>query len=202
MMEVRLISAPSLEAQTLCGMAAAECYQGKDAARSLRVAMNGGHHSVLEHAAYTFRISGVSRVLLAQLTRHRIASYSVQSQRYCGVKPEWVIPPSIKAAGYEDEYVAVCNAAYLLMQEMMAAGVPAEDARYVIPQGATCSLIMTMNARSLLNFFLHLLKVFRNLLYHAVKKLITFRCHSFCADDVLKTPYSFKETPATACALC
>lgn len=152
-MEVRLISCPSMVAEVLCGMAAAECYQGKRYDKSLDRAMDGGHLSVLEHAAFTFRITGVSRILLAQLTRHRIASYSVQSQRYCGVKPEWVVPQTMKDAHYDAEYVAVCNAAYALMQEMMEHGVPAEDARYVIPQGVTCSLMMTMNARELHHFF-------------------------------------------------
>lgn len=87
MLTVELIGFTA-NAEYLCGTAAAECYQGKNIAKSLSVAMDGGHESVLEHAAFTFRVSGVSRVLLAQLTRHRIASYSVQSQRYCGVKPE------------------------------------------------------------------------------------------------------------------
>lgn len=152
-MEVRLISCPSMSGDALCDMAAAECYQGDPCGKALRVALKNQHLSVAEHAAFTFRVTGVSRILLAQLTRHRIASYSVQSQRYCGVKPEWVIPQTIKDARYDAEYIAVCDAAYALMQEMMEHGVPAEDARYVIPQGVTCSLIMTMNARELRHFF-------------------------------------------------
>ena len=63
------------------------------------------------------------------------------------------MPPTVKEAGYEREYLAMCGAAYALMQEMMEKGVPAEDARYVIPQGVTCSLIMTMNARELRHLF-------------------------------------------------
>ena len=152
MLTVELIGFPT-NAECLCGRAAAECYQGKNFEKSLETAMDGGHYSVLEHAAFTFRISGVSRVTLAQLTRHRIASYSVQSQRYCVVNPEWVVPQTVVDAGYKREYITMCNASYDMMQEMMTAGVPAEDARYVIPQGATCSLIMTMNARELIHFF-------------------------------------------------
>ena len=152
-MQVNLISWPTMHPETLTGKAAAKCYNGVNYERSLYTAMNGGHYSVAEHAAFTFEIDGVSRVLLAQLTRHRIASFSVNSQRYCGVKPTWVVPPAIKDAGYEDEYIAYCNAGYALMQEMMENGVEAEDARYCIPQGVTCSLIMTMNARELMHFF-------------------------------------------------
>lgn len=152
-MEVRLISCSSMATDELCGMAAAKCYRGKNFDRSRDIAMEGNHYSVLEHASFTFDISGVSRVLLAQLTRHRIASFSVESQRYCGVKPVWVVPQTVKDAGYEDEYTAYCDAGYALMQEMMQQGVPAEDARYIIPQGVTCSLMMTMNARELHHFF-------------------------------------------------
>lgn len=152
-MNVELISWPSLGAETLCGMAAAECYQGKNYTRSLDIAMDGGHLSVAEHATFTFRITGVSRVLLAQLTRHRIASFSVQSQRYCGVKIEWIVPPTIKDAGLEDDYIAECNRSYEAYCRYVKRGVPAEDARFVIPQGVTCRLIMTMNIRELRHFF-------------------------------------------------
>ena len=137
----------------LCGLAAAECYQGKNPEKSLDHAMDGGHLSITEHAAFTFRVTGVSRVLLAQLTRHRIASFSVKSQRYCSVTPEWIVPPSIKQAGYERDYLEMCGICYELMCEMIEHDVPAEDARYVIPQGVACSLIVTMNARELMHFF-------------------------------------------------
>lgn len=152
-MEVRLISVPSMAADTLCGKAAAKCYNGKNYDRSRDIALEGGHLSTAEHAQFTFEIDGVSRVLLAQLTRHRIASFSVQSQRYTGVKPEWIVPPSVNLYGYENAYRAYCDAGYALMQEMMEHGVPAEDARFAIPQGVTCGLIMSMNARELMHFF-------------------------------------------------
>ena len=79
-MNVELISWPSMDPVTLVGKAAAKCYNGTNYDASLRSAMSGGHLSVAEHAAFTFEISGVSRVLLAQLTRHRVASFSVNSQ--------------------------------------------------------------------------------------------------------------------------
>ena len=152
-MNVELISWPTMDPATLAGKAAAKCYNGANYDRSLRVAMDGGHLSVAEHANFTFEISGVSRVLLAQLTRHRIASFSVNSQRYCGVKPDWIIPQTIIDAGMKSDYLLYCDAGYRLMCDMMEKGVPAEDARYCIPQGVTCSLIMTMNARELRHFF-------------------------------------------------
>lgn len=152
-MQVNLISYPIMHPETLAGKAAAKCYNGVNYERSMRDALGNGHTSVAEHATFTFEIDGVSRVLLAQLTRHRLASFSVQSQRYCGVKPTWVIPQTVIDAGYKDEFLAYCDAGYHLMEEMMSKGVPAEDARYLIPQGVTCSLVMTMNARELLHFF-------------------------------------------------
>ena len=152
-MEVRLISSPSMPAEDLCGMAAAQCYEGKHFKRSLSVAMDVGHHSVLEHAAFTFKVEGVSRVLLAQLTRHRIASYSVKRQRYCGVQAEWIVPETIKEAGLTARYIEMCNECFGAYCHFLAHDIPEEDARYVIPQGAACDLIITMNARELRHFF-------------------------------------------------
>lgn len=151
-MNVELISYTP-KTDLICGIAAAECYQGKNFDKSLDIAMGGGHLSVVEHAVFTFRVRNVSRVLLAQLTRHRIASFSVQSQRYCSVQPEWIVPPTIVDAGYEQAYLDKCNECYELLCAMIKDGVPAEDARYVIPQGVACSLIVTMNIRELLHFF-------------------------------------------------
>ncbi len=152
-MDVKLISWPSLGAEKLCGMAAAECYQGKNFDKSLDVALGGGHLSIAEHATFTFHITDVSRVLLAQLTRHRIASFSVQSQRYCGVTNQCVIPDTVNDHDYGRQFSAVFDAAYELYSEMVANGVPDEDARYIIPQGTTCRLMMTMNIRELRHFF-------------------------------------------------
>ena len=91
-----------------------------------------GHESVLEHASFTFAVEGVSRVLLAQLTRHRIASFSVQSQRYVSYEKGfgYIIPPRI-AAGEGGN----------------------EDARFVLPGACETRLIMTMNVRELRHFF-------------------------------------------------
>lgn len=115
--------------------------------------MGMGHESVLEHASFTFLVEGVSRVLLAQLTRHRMASYSVQSQRYCGVKLEYVTPPKIRESGWKLAFQMICERAFTAYQGMVADGIPEEDARYVIPQGFNCRLMVTMNVRELRHFF-------------------------------------------------
>lgn len=139
----------------LCGQAAAICtgYTG-DPVQALRGALKSGHESVAEHASFTFAIEGVSRVLLAQLTRHRIASFSVQSQRYCGCYPaDVILPDSFKDKRFMGSVNVVLNKIDDLYTAMVAEGIPEEDARFIIPQGITCKLMMTMNARELRHFF-------------------------------------------------
>lgn len=123
--------------------------------------MSSGHLSVFEHASFTFGIEGVSRVLLAQLTRHRIASYSVQSQRYVSYAEtfNYIIPPNIKALGNEAEQeyerqMAQMHIWYQAWQKVLEAGESGnEDARFVLPGACETRLIMTMNVRELLHFF-------------------------------------------------
>ena len=114
-----------------------------------------GHESPIEHASYTFAVEGVSRALLAQLTRHRIASYSVQSQRYVNKSDfDYVVPPSIaadsEAAEMFDKCMGMLDTYYAYFT---AVGIPAEDARFVLPNASDTRIIFTMNARSLHNFF-------------------------------------------------
>ena len=139
--------------EELCGYAAGMCYNARSPMRALDSAMSGGHFSVLEHACFTFEVDDVSRVLLAQLTRHRLASFSVQSQRYCGVYGRGVIPKTVIEHDYDRAFSTMWNSAYELYKEMVNAGIPEEDARYIIPQGVTCKLVMTMNVRELHHFF-------------------------------------------------
>lgn len=154
-MNVCLISWPSYPADDLCGKAAALCtnYKG-DPINALNGAMDSGHESIAEHANFTFLIDGVSRVLLAQLTRHRIASFSVQSQRYAGLGDVAMciihdtIPEDIR-----DDYTETFNTLVDFFNKMVESGVPEEDARFIIPQGITTKLMMTMNARELRHFF-------------------------------------------------
>ena len=142
------------EPDKLCGEAAAICtgYTG-DPLKALRGALLSGHQSIMEHASFTFRVEGVSRVLLAQLTRHRIASYSVQSQRYCGANLDVVIPDSMDDPELEDEIIEVRRVVKKLYDKTISLGKPAEDARYFTLQGGVTSLIVTMNARELRHFF-------------------------------------------------
>lgn len=112
-----------------------------------------GHESVLEHASFTFGVEGVSRVLLAQLTRHRLASFSVQSQRYCGANMELVIPDSMCIPELVDDIVAVRRTVEELYRKAVGFGVPEEDARYLTLQAGTTRLMVTMNVRELRHFF-------------------------------------------------
>lgn len=124
--------------------------------------MQRGHLSVTEHASFTFAVEGVSRALLAQLTRHRIASFSVQSQRYVSMADgfDYVIPPSIEALGEEEKRefareMEQMHEWYLRWQQKLGgAGESAnQDARFVLPNACATRLIVTMNARELLHFF-------------------------------------------------
>lgn len=118
--------------------------------------MTLGHHSVLEHASFTFGVEGISRVTSHQLVRHRVASYSQQSQRYVSHVERFdaVLPPAI-AANEEakrifDFTVGVVHQAYKQLVEM---GLQPEDARYLLPNATETKIIITMNARELLHFF-------------------------------------------------
>ena len=138
-----------------------------------------GHESPIEHASFTFGIEGVSRSLLAQITRHRMASFSVKSQRYVREGSfEYVTPPEIaaepEAKKIYDEIMAEDQERYdrlaaILMEKhikaFMAEGKDEktaarlaekkaiEDARFVLPNACETQMVMTMNARSLMNFF-------------------------------------------------
>jgi len=115
-----------------------------------------GHFSVLEHASFTFGIEGISRSCSHQLVRHRIASFSQQSQRYVSHdQPFSVVTPATISEQPElrARFDAHMQGAHDLYRELMNAGVPAEDARFVLPNAASTKLVMTMNARELRHFF-------------------------------------------------
>ncbi|EJR82860.1 thymidylate synthase (FAD) [Bacillus thuringiensis] len=137
--------------------------KGTEADRLMRHIIASKHTSTLEHLTFTFAIEGVSRALLAQLTRHRVGfSFSVQSQRYVRFGSDdksggfdYVIPESVisKGLGAVAIYKAAMRALQLDYDSLRAQGVPAEDARMVLPQAATTNLVMTVNLRSLLDFY-------------------------------------------------
>lgn len=179
------------EPERLVAAAAKNCYSATD----VDSIMNGltpektegflqmltdiGHASPTEHASFTFAIEGVSRSLLAQITRHRIASYSVQSQRYVREHGfEYVIPPEIEKIpaaketflrAMEDDQRTYETLTGILQErhftELSEQGVPEkearrraekmaiEDARYILPNACATRIVMTANARSLKNFF-------------------------------------------------
>lgn len=139
----------------------------------VKMLMSYGHESPVEHISFTFGIEGVSRSLTHQLVRHRIASYSQQSQRYVKLKQfEYVTPPSIEKdkeakkifidtmemiqSSY-DKLVDSLMEKYLNegMKKMAAEKKAIEDARYVFPNACETKIVVTMNARSLMNFFHH-----------------------------------------------
>lgn len=138
-----------------------------------------GHASPIEHASFTFGIEGVSRTFLAQVTRHRIASFSVQSQRYVRLEDfRYVIPPEIERIpeakaqfirSMNDDAQKYLELVHTLEDahtaRLMAQGLPEkaarakaskqanEDARFVLPNACETKMVMTMNCRSLQNFF-------------------------------------------------
>lgn len=115
--------------------------------------LTSGHHSVFEHASFTFAIEGISRVTSHQLVRHRMASYTQQSQRYVSLKGlNYITPATITSrAALKAKYQEMVEAAHKLYLEMQEAGVPAEDARYVLPSAVETRLVMTMNGRELIH---------------------------------------------------
>jgi thymidylate synthase (FAD) len=144
------------------GKQATDGEAGTEADRLFRMIVRSGHTSTLEHLSFTFAIENVSRALLAQLTRHRVGfSYSVQSQRYVKfgnndrsggfdyVMPEKVVG-NIDAESQFNTIMREIQANYDRLREL---GIPAEDARAVLPQASACNLVMTANLRAILEFY-------------------------------------------------
>jgi thymidylate synthase (FAD) len=121
----------------------------------LRARIREGHESIIEHASVTFEISGISRACSHQLVRHRIASYSQESQRYVDMSaPEFVVPPSVaenpQAMAEWDAFMGQVAETYHRLRDL---GVRKEDARFVLPNATATRIIVTMNFRSLRHFF-------------------------------------------------
>lgn len=178
-MAVKLIRYTDNPEETVA-MAAKLCYspadideliagiEEKDQSRFIERLVSMGHLSPIEHVSFTFAIEGVSRSLLAQITRHRIASYSVKSQRYVKAASKddgesifnYIIPPSIEALG--EEYVERYNEQMKIIQGWYDEWVDVlggegevayQDARFVLPNAAETKMIVTMNGRELMHFF-------------------------------------------------
>lgn len=188
--KVTLITHTPMPEQTIAA-AAKLCYSpadidtvldGLDEEKSqsfLKMLTEIGHESPIEHASFTFGIENVSRAFLAQVTRHRMASFSVQSQRYVSeAQFEYVLPPEIEKVpcakevfvkSMEDAQKAYDKLSETLKKkyldlymlegmdekeaEKKAQKKAIEDARFVLPNACCTKMIVTMNARSLMNFF-------------------------------------------------
>lgn len=138
--------------------------ESKDCGKFIERLMSYGHQSPIEHVSFTFGIEGVSRSFLAQITRHRLASYSVKSQRYVSATGDdvfnYVLPPEIEMRGEEfvkkfDEQMAQIQEWYTEWQTLLGGKCEKsnEDARFVLPNASETKMVVTMNARSLMNFF-------------------------------------------------
>jgi len=150
----------------ICAAAAQSCYSEKGASelfenttderakKMIKKVVGMGHLSVVEHAHFTFSVEGVSRALTHQLVRHRIASYSQQSQRYVSMdKAEYVLPPSLRADPEAKRlYRKAMDDAWKVYREL-ASKVDKEDARYVLPNACHTNITITMNARELWHLF-------------------------------------------------
>jgi thymidylate synthase (FAD) len=164
--EVRLASGTPDAARVVASAArlcysasrASELFDGLDPERTaefLRKLRSLGHMSPFEHAVFTFAVDGLSRVASHQLVRHRLASFSQQSQRYVTMgEPRIVTPPEIARLPEASEiFAAQTKAAHAAYERLVALGVPKEDARFILPHGWETSLMLTMNARELHHFF-------------------------------------------------
>ena len=144
----------------------------EDNERFIKMLADMGHHSPLEHVSFTFAVEGVSRALTHQLVRHRIASYSQQSQRYVNLEEtfDYIMPPSIEKnevtttvfenamkdiKRYYDYLVDSLEESYISngMNKREANKKAIEDARYVLPNACETKIVFTMNVRTLLHFF-------------------------------------------------
>ncbi|AWI07359.1 FAD-dependent thymidylate synthase [Clostridium drakei] len=150
-----------------------ENLQGEKATKFLNMLMSYGHESPIEHVSFTFAVEGVSRSLTHQLVRHRLASYSQQSQRYVKLSQfQYIVPPEIKKdeeakkiyiEAMENSQEAYNKLADILRNNHIKNGMNSpsaekkaiEDARYVFPNACETKIMLTMNARSLVNFFKH-----------------------------------------------
>ena len=172
MMTVRLI-AHTPEPEKVVAAAAKLCYSDahitdlldglteEKTAKFLTMLSDLGHASPIEHASFTFAMEGVSRVLLAQIARHRLASFSVQSQRYVSYEKGfgYIVPPKIEALGEDavaefERQMDTMHQWYTGWQEKLGAGEGGnEDARFVLPGACETRMMVTMNVRELRHFF-------------------------------------------------
>ena len=134
------------------------CYRSQsrgNPAAFLRARLRDGHESIIEHASATFEVSGISRACSHQLVRHRLASYSQESQRYVDMSnPELVIPPDIASnPGALVVWERLMDNIQTAYRDLRAVNVRKEDARFVLPNAASTRIVVTMNFREYMHFF-------------------------------------------------
>jgi len=165
-MKVELVKYTS-DPERLCAAAALSCHSEKSMAELideiskeeiksiLKETMSRGHMSVIEHASFSFSIKDVSRSLTHQLVRHRLASYSQQSQRYVEIEnPSYVMPDTIdQDEKSKEEFEEMIEDIWKQYEKFIERGVPEEDARFILPNATTSNITVTMNARELRHFF-------------------------------------------------
>jgi len=154
-MKVKLIQATENAGKMIADIASI-CYgkeEAKNPERLLRNLYKLGHGSVFEHAYYTFKIEGISRACLAQLTRHRHASYTVRSQRYSDESYQGVVIPTDIANNFimQKKYVELLAETQRFYQYLLDNGYKKEDARFVLPQAMETELYMSCNLRELIH---------------------------------------------------
>ena len=162
-MEVELIGLTQYRrgdgrAESLIEHAGRVCYRSEtrgDPVSFIRARVREGHESIIEHASATFELSGISRACSHQLVRHRLASYSQESQRYVDMsEPEIVIPPQVEAdplaRAIWDRLIGQMTEAYCDLRKL---NVRKEDARFLLPNAAATRIVVTMNFRELRHFF-------------------------------------------------
>lgn len=156
-MKVELLSHTDNPEETI-ERAARICYDSKAGDEEKRKKflsglIKSGHTATIEHASATFEISGVSRALTHELVRHRLFSFCQRSQRYCNEDGfETVVPDSIKKNDFEIEYKALIKTIEELYNEMVADGVPKEDARYILPNACCTRIVVSGNFREWRHF--------------------------------------------------
>lgn len=151
------------EGEKYFGRKATDGGEGREIDRLFRQITGSGHTSTMEHGQYTFVVTGVSRSLLAQLTRHRVGmSFSVQSQRYVKFSSEsrsggfdYIVPPKVKEKGAlaEGLYSDIMEQTQSWYDMLVQLGVPQEDARSVLPNAASVNLVMSANLTALIAFY-------------------------------------------------
>ncbi|MCX6826322.1 MAG: FAD-dependent thymidylate synthase [candidate division Zixibacteria bacterium] len=123
----------------------------------IKKVINKKHHSVLEHALATFRIKGGSRVFTHELVRHRLMSPSQESQRYVEYGKvrnfDIVLPPTVEQSEFKSRYLEKASECEQLYSEMVKAGLPKEDARYILPNATTSEIVISANFREYRHIF-------------------------------------------------